>query len=165
MDVRKGGGLVPVLVATQFVTVPDATESPGNEDRPKAPASPNPSPCPYRRGGLPLCYSVFKRFDHLEVNMAHISLAVLGGSSVATPALVQALLDWAGHAHDRPALRLVLLGRSARKLAQVRAVCERMVREAQPGITIEASTDLRAGLWRVDYILNQMRVGGLKARA
>lgn len=97
--------------------------------------------------------------------MAHISLAVLGGSSVATPALVQALLDWAGHAHDRPPLRLVLLGRSARKLAQVRAVCERMVREAQPGITIEASTDLRVGLWRVDYVLNQMRVGGLEARA
>lgn len=97
--------------------------------------------------------------------MAHISLAVLGGSSVATPALVQALLDWAGHAQDRPELRLVLLGRSARKLAQVRAVCQRMVREAQPGITIEASTDLRAGLWRVDYVLNQMRVGGLEARA
>lgn len=97
--------------------------------------------------------------------MAHISLAVLGGSSVATPALVQALLDWAGHAQDRPALRLVLLGRSARKLAQVRAVCERMVREAQPGITVEASTDLRTGLWRVDYVLNQMRVGGLEARA
>ncbi|HEY6542877.1 MAG TPA: hypothetical protein VIZ18_18180 [Ktedonobacteraceae bacterium] len=102
---------------------------------------------------------------HLEVNMAQISLAVLGGSSVATPAFVQALLDWAGHAHDRSALRLVLLGRSARKLAQVRAVCERMVQEAQPGITVEASTDLRAGLWRVDYILNQMRVGGLEARA
>ncbi len=97
--------------------------------------------------------------------MAHISLAVLGGSSVATPALVQALLDWAGHAQDRPELRLVLLGRSARKLAQVRAVCQRMVREAQPGITIEASSDLRAGLWRVDYVLNQMRVGGLEARA
>ena len=97
--------------------------------------------------------------------MARISLAVLGGSSVATPALVQALLDWAGHAQDRPALRLVLLGRSARKLALVRAVCERMVREAQPGITVEASTDLRTGLWRVDYVLNQMRVGGLEARA
>lgn len=97
--------------------------------------------------------------------MARISLAVLGGSSVATPALVQALLDWVGHAHDRPELRLVLLGRSARKLAQVRAVCQRMVREAQPGITIEASTDWRAGLWRVNYVLNQMRVGGLEARA
>jgi 6-phospho-beta-glucosidase len=97
--------------------------------------------------------------------MAHISLAVLGGSSVATPALVRALLDWAGHAQDRPALRLVLLGRSARKLGQVRAVCERMVREAQQDITIEASTDLRTGLERVDYVLNQMRVGGLEARA
>ena len=97
--------------------------------------------------------------------MAHISLAVLGGSSVATPALVQALLDWDGHVHDRPELRLVLLGRSPRKLAQVRFVCQQLVRQAQPGITIEASTDLRAGLWRVDYVLNQVRVGGLEARA
>ncbi len=97
--------------------------------------------------------------------MAQISLAVLGGSGVATPALVQALLDWAGHAQDRPAMRVILLGRSARKLAQVRAVCQRMVQGAQPDITIEASTDLRTGLWRVDYVLNQVRVGGLEARA
>src|SRR5712691_7554115 len=97
--------------------------------------------------------------------MAQISLAVLGGSGVATPALVQALLDWTGHAQDRPALRIILLGRSARKLAQVRAVCQRMVQGAQPTITIEASMDLRAALWRVDYVLNQVRVGGLEARA
>lgn len=97
--------------------------------------------------------------------MAHISLAVLGGSGVATPAFVQALLDWTGHVQDRPALRLILLGRSARKLAQVRAVCQRMVQGAQPTITIEASTDLRTALWRVDYVLNQVRVGGLEARA
>src|SRR5260370_435091 len=64
--------------------------------------------------------------------MAQISLAVLGGSSVATPALVQALLDWAGHAQDRPELRVILLGRSARKLPQVRAECPRMVLGAHP---------------------------------
>jgi 6-phospho-beta-glucosidase len=97
--------------------------------------------------------------------MAQISLAVLGGSGVATPALVQALLDWAGHAQDRPELRVILLGRSARKLAQVRAVCHRMLLGAQPAIHIEATTDLRTGLWRVDYVLNQVRVGGLDARA
>ena len=96
--------------------------------------------------------------------MAQISLAVLGGSGVATPALVQALLDWAGHAQDRPELRVILLGRSARKLAQVRAVCHRMVLGAQRAIHIEATTDLRTGLWRVDYVLNQVRVGGLDAR-
>jgi 6-phospho-beta-glucosidase len=97
--------------------------------------------------------------------MAQISLAVLGGSGVATPAFVQALLDWAGHAQDRPELRVILLGRSARKLAQVRAVCQRMVQGAQPTIQIEATTDLRTGLWRVGYVLNQVRVGGLEARA
>ncbi len=97
--------------------------------------------------------------------MAQISLAVLGGSSVATPALVQALLDWTGRVQDRPELRVILLGRSARKLAQVKAVCQRMVQSAQPTISIEASTDLRTGLWRADYVLNQVRVGGLEARA
>jgi 6-phospho-beta-glucosidase len=97
--------------------------------------------------------------------MEQISLAILGGSGVATPAFVQALLDWAGRAHDRPALRVILLGRSARKLAQVRAVCQRLAQGAQPAISIEASTDLRTGLWRVDYVLNQVRVGGLEARA
>jgi len=97
--------------------------------------------------------------------MAQNSLAVLGGSGVATPSLVQALLDWAGHAQDRPELRVILLGRSARKLAQVRAVCHRMALGAQPAIHIEATTDLRTGLWRVDYVLNQVRVGGLDARA
>lgn len=97
--------------------------------------------------------------------MSAISFAVLGGSGVATPALVQALLEWGGHAQDRPDLRVILLGRSAQKLERVRAVCEQMVQGAQPGIRIEANTDLRAGLWRVDYVLNQMRVGGLEARA
>ena len=97
--------------------------------------------------------------------MSAITLAVLGGSGVATPAFIQALLDWTGHVQDRPDLRVVLLGRSSEKLERVRSVCEQMVRDASPTIKIEATTDLRAGLKKAEYVLNQMRVGGLEARA
>ena len=97
--------------------------------------------------------------------MSAITLAVLGGSGVATPALIQALLDWTGHVQHRPELRVVLLGRSLEKLERVRVVCEQMVRDAHPIINIEATTDLRVGLKKANYVLNQVRVGGLEARA
>lgn len=62
-------------------------------------------------------------------------------------------------------MRVTLLGRSQQKLERVRAVCEQMAQNAAPALTIEATTDLRAGLKGADYVLNQMRVGGLEARA
>ena len=65
----------------------------------------------------------------------------------------------------RPELRVVLLGRSAHKLERVRAICEQIVRGAYPPIHVEACTDWSAGLEGADYILNQIRVGGLEARA
>src|SRR5205085_1323063 len=48
---------------------------------------------------------------------------------------------------------------------RVRVVCEQMVRDAHPIINIEATTDLRVGLKKANYVLNQVRVGGLEARA
>lgn len=98
--------------------------------------------------------------------MPPITLAVLGGSGVATPELFHALLHWPGDA--RPQLRVVLLGRpgrSERKLEQVRQICLKLVREANPPIQVEAITDWRAGLEGADYVLNQVRIGGLRARA
>jgi 6-phospho-beta-glucosidase len=58
-----------------------------------------------------------------------------------------------------------LWGRSAEKLERVLAVCQEMVREAQPPMVIAATTDLREALIGADYVLNQVRVGGLEARA
>lgn len=97
--------------------------------------------------------------------MPSVTLAVLGGSGVATPALVAALLDWAATSETRPEMRVMLLGRSAEKLERVRAVCEQMTRDARPAMPVEATTDLRGGLRGADFVLNQMRVGGLEARA
>lgn len=95
--------------------------------------------------------------------MPPITLAVLGGSGVATPELFHALLHWPGEA--RPELRVVLLGRSAHKLEQVRRIGQQMVQDAYPPISVEATIDWRAGLTGANYVLNQMRVGGLEARA
>lgn len=97
--------------------------------------------------------------------MPDITLTVLGGSGVATPELIDALLNWPAPATARPALRVVLWGRSAAKLERVLAVCQQMARDALPLIRIEATTNLREALTGADYILNQVRVGGLEARA
>lgn len=95
--------------------------------------------------------------------MPILRFAVLGGSSVATPALCRALLNWPGGESMRPEMHLVLLGRSASRLEQVRAICARML--AGTSIEVTATTDWHKGLAGVDVILNQMRVGGLQARA
>ena len=97
--------------------------------------------------------------------MSLITLAVLGGSGVGTPELFNALLHWPAGNDARPELRVILLGRSAHKLERVRAICEQIVRGAYPPIHVEACTDWSAGLEGADYILNQIRVGGLEARA
>jgi 6-phospho-beta-glucosidase len=93
------------------------------------------------------------------------TLAVLGGSGVGTPELFNALLNWPTGIEARPELRVVLLGRSAHKLERVGMVSQHIVRDAYPTIHVEVTTDWRAGLEGADYILNQVRVGGLEARA
>ena len=81
-----------------------------------------------------------------------IRLAALGGSGVATPNLIGALLQSAG----RPPLHVALIGRSADKLETVGAVCRDMAAQAAPPITVSTHTDPRAGLDGAD--------GGLAGR-
>ncbi|HEC23310.1 MAG TPA: hypothetical protein ENI95_10385 [Chloroflexi bacterium] len=90
-----------------------------------------------------------------------IRLAVLGGSGVATPELIDALL----HAEGRPAMHVALIGRTAEKLKAVGKVCSRLAADADPPLTISTHTDTREGLAGAQYVLNQIRVGGYRARA
>ncbi len=90
-----------------------------------------------------------------------IKLAILGGSGVATPELIDTLAQ----AGQRPAVHVALIGRSADKLEAVAAMCRRLAENAVPPITVSAHTDPRQGLDGADYILNQIRVGGYQARA
>jgi 6-phospho-beta-glucosidase len=92
-------------------------------------------------------------------------LVVVGGSGSSTPELVDALGAWPGGVERRPPLAVVLVGRSREKLELVAAECRaRVVPDGAP-VTIEAQTDLRRALEGADVVLDQVRVGGLAARA
>ena len=90
-----------------------------------------------------------------------IKLAVLGGSSVASPGLVRALAERS----DRPSLEIILHGRTEAKLERVAALGARLARRAGVPLTVRHTTDLQRGLEGADYVLNQIRVGGYQARA
>lgn len=88
-------------------------------------------------------------------------LAVLGGSSIASPILVQDLLD----RPDRPPYEICLIGRTQSKLEKVAAACSALAKGSDPELVISHETVLAKGLEGADYILNQVRVGGYDARA
>ncbi|MEO8606585.1 MAG: hypothetical protein ABI690_01785 [Chloroflexota bacterium] len=90
-----------------------------------------------------------------------VKFTVLGGSSVAVPELISAIIP---HMHDGRELEVVLHGRDAHKLELVARVCKGMA-QAVPGLTVESTTNLGAALDGAEFVLNQVRVGGLAARA
>lgn len=91
-----------------------------------------------------------------------IRFVVLGGSSVASPALIDALLRSAG---QRPLIEVVLHGRTHQKLEMVGNICQQMAHERPGDLEVSYTTDLEKALQGADYTLNQIRVGGLEARA
>ena len=88
-------------------------------------------------------------------------LTVLGGSSIATPLLVQELAK----RPDRPPFEICLVGRTRDKLEKVAAASASLAEQAQTPLKISFETDTRRGLEGADYVLNQIRVGGYAARA
>ena len=87
-------------------------------------------------------------------------VVVLGGSGVATPELVDALI----HCSNRETpMDLVLVGRSRDKLETVTAV-GRLLAGQDPLLSLSCTTDAEAALAGADFVINQMRVGGLEAR-
>jgi 6-phospho-beta-glucosidase len=90
-----------------------------------------------------------------------VRVVVLGGSGVATPALAEAIV---AHPGRTQAIDLVLVGRSAEKLRLVADVFA-MIVDRDALLSVSASTDAAAALAGADYVINQIRVGGLEARA
>jgi 6-phospho-beta-glucosidase len=87
-------------------------------------------------------------------------LVVLGGSSVASPELISSLIP---HAPIFP-FRVILVGRDDNKLARVGNICARLAAQS-PNLRVEWTTDIARALDGADFVLNQIRVGGLSARA
>ena len=90
---------------------------------------------------------------------------VLGGSASATPELTDALGEWPGGITRRPALEVVLHGRSAERLEVVASEMRRRAAVLdRAAITVRTETNLAAALDGADVVLNAVRVGGLGAR-
>jgi 6-phospho-beta-glucosidase len=97
----------------------------------------------------------------MNLNSDPVKIVILGGSGVATPDLAAALVNIPNRQRR---IHLVLHGRSEEKLAKDAGI-SRILAGNDPLLEISYTTDIHAGLDRADFILNQIRVGGLEARA
>jgi 6-phospho-beta-glucosidase len=87
-------------------------------------------------------------------------IAVLGGSSVYTPEFISSII-----AHNLGIKEVVLMGRSERKLKLVAEFCQRMFDKNGFPTRVIATTDIKEAAKDAKYIVNQIRVGGMMARA
>ncbi len=92
-----------------------------------------------------------------------LRLVVVGGSAASTPELFDAIVDWPAGEGGRPPLEVVLQGRSAEKLAVVADACGARV-TADTRVSVRVETDLRTALHDAQFVLVQVRIGGLDAR-
>lgn len=86
-------------------------------------------------------------------------IAVVGGSSVYTPEFVLSLI-----AHNIKVKEIVLIGRPGPKLPIVTAFCQRLLKRSGYPTRIIGTVDLAEGIQGAKYILNHIRVGGMRAR-
>lgn len=86
-------------------------------------------------------------------------ITVLGGSSVYTPEFILSLIS-----HNVNVKEIVLFGRKGKKLPLVARFCQRLLDKSGFPATITSSTDLEESVRGAKYVLNHIRVGGMKAR-
>ncbi len=86
-------------------------------------------------------------------------ITVLGGSSVYIPEFIASVIN-----HNLPVREIVLQGRAGKKLDTVRAFCNRLADRAGFPVKITPETDVEAAVTGAKYIINHVRVGGMKAR-
>lgn len=86
-------------------------------------------------------------------------ITILGGSSVYIPEFIVSML-----AHRILVKELVLLGKPGEKLDIVSRFCQRLINKNGYDTKVIPETDPVAAVTGANYIINQVRVGGMKAR-
>lgn len=86
-------------------------------------------------------------------------ITILGGSSVYVPEFIVSML-----AHRILVKELVLLGKPGEKLDIVSKFCQRLINKNGYDTKVISETDPAAAITGANYIINQVRVGGMKAR-
>ncbi|MES2201777.1 MAG: 6-phospho-beta-glucosidase [candidate division FCPU426 bacterium] len=94
--------------------------------------------------------------------MKKITLCIVGAGSSYTPELIDGLL-----AHEDQAIpvkAIHLADRNPERLAIMAGLTERMVRHSGRDIKVRSGSDLAELLKDADFVVSQIRVGGMKAR-
>jgi 6-phospho-beta-glucosidase len=86
-------------------------------------------------------------------------LTVLGGSSVYAPELVMSLVS-----HNVNVREIVLVGRSEHKLKLVSGFCQRLLDKSGFPAKVHGTENLEEALAGAACIINNIRVGGMRAR-
>lgn len=89
-----------------------------------------------------------------------IKITVIGGASVYTPELVDGLIS-----SGLPIRELALMDLYAERLKVVAGLARRMARNSGDPFPVTETTDRAAALADADYVICQIRVGGMAARA
>ncbi len=92
--------------------------------------------------------------------MKELKIAVVGGGSTYTPELIDGFVRYYD---ELPIREIVLQDISTERLDVVGGLARRMV--AERGIPLTLTTDRAEALTEADFVLTQLRVGGMAARA
>ena len=90
-----------------------------------------------------------------------LNVSILGGGSAYTPGLIQGFIN---KSEDVPLDRLVLMDIDAHKLESVGSVARHMLENTLPQCKLELTTDRDQAIRNMDFIVCQIRVGGLQSR-
>ncbi len=93
--------------------------------------------------------------------MSKLKIAVIGGGSVYTPELLEGFL---ARREELPLEKFCLMDTNHERLRIIGGLAERMVRAAKASIQVELTTNLESALSEADFVITQIRVGGMAAR-
>ncbi len=93
-----------------------------------------------------------------------LKLAVIGGGSSYTPELIEGILQRKGHLPIKK-ICLMDIPEGQQKLEIIGALSRRMAKRLGADLEIETTLDRRRALDGADFVVAQIRVGGLEARA
>lgn len=94
--------------------------------------------------------------------MAGLKICVIGGGSVYTPELIAGFI---AKKEELPVQVITLMDINSERLLIVGGLARRMVSASDAEIRVELTTDRQEAIAGSDYIITQIRVGGMTARA
>jgi 6-phospho-beta-glucosidase len=93
--------------------------------------------------------------------VSELKICVIGGGSTYTPELIEGFI---ARRDELPVTIIALMDIGEKKLRVVGGLAERMLRAAETGIELRLTTRRREALEGADYVVAQIRVGGLACR-